>query len=145
MTTDTATANRERTMRILAAMPPYPDATIPAPYTAAVPLRVEPETGRVRVGDTRVPIDTVLYHYNRGVSPRYIVRNFTTLTEADVYAVIAYYLQHREAVDAYLAAWQAHGDAVREIVEAENAAWDAEHGGSMRERIYARAKAMGLR
>ena len=137
MATDTATANRERTMRILAAMPPYPDATIPAPYMTAVPLRVEPKTGRVRVGDTRVSIDTVLYHYNRGVSPRYIVRNFTTLTEADVYAVIAYYLQHRKEVDAYLQAWQAHEDAVRALFEAED-------DGFM-ERIHERAKAMGLR
>ena len=137
MATDTATANRERAKRILAAMPPYPDATIPAPYTAAVPLRVEPETGRVRVGDTRVPIDTVLYHYNRGVSPRYIVRKFTTLTEADVYAVIAYYLQHREEVDAYLAAWQAHEDAVIKVLQSED-------DGFM-ERIHERARAKGLR
>ncbi len=137
MATDTATANRERAKRIFAAMPPYPKATIPVPYTAAVPLRVEPETGRVRVGDTRVPIDTVLYHHKRGVSPRYIVRNFTTLTEADVYAVIAYYLQHRKEVDAYLEAWHAHEEAVIKVLQAED-------DGFM-ERIHERAKAMGLR
>ncbi len=144
MATDTAKANKERAKRILAAMPPWPNATIPAPYTAAVLLRVEPETGRVRVGDTRVPIDTVLYHHNRGVSPRTIVRSFTTLTLPDVYAVIAYYLQHREEVDAYLQAWQAHEEAVLEVIAAENDAWDSEHG-SMKERIHARAKAKGLR
>ena len=98
----------------------------------------------MRVGGTRVPIDTVLHHHKRGVSPRYIVRNFTTLTEADVYAVIAYYLQHQEEVDAYLEAWQAHEEAVMEVIAAENDAWDSEHG-SMRERIDARAKTMGLR
>ena len=144
MATDTANANKERAKRILAAMPPWPNATIPAPYTAAVLLRVEPETGRVRVGDTRVPIDTVLYHHNRGVSPRTIVRDFPTLTLPDVYAVIAYYLQHQEEVDAYLRAWKAHEEAVLEVIAAENDAWDSEHG-SMRERIGARAKAMGLR
>ena len=106
MATDTATANRERTMRMLEAMPPYPDAAIPAPYTATVPLRVEPRTGRVRVGDTRIPIDTVLYHHKRGVSPRTIVRELPTLALPDVFAVIAYYYQHQEEVDAYLQAWK---------------------------------------
>ena len=137
MATGTANANRERAKRVLAAMPPWPKATIPSPFTAAVPLRVEPETGRVRVGDTRVPIDTVLYHHNRGVSPRTIVRNFPTLILPDVYAVIAYYLQHREEVDAYLQAWKAYEEAVWEVAAAED-------DGFM-ERIHARAKAMGLR
>ena len=136
MATGTANANRERAKRVLAAMPPWPKATIPSPFAAAVPLRVEPETGRVRVGDTRVPIDTVLYHHNRGVSPRTIVRNFPTLILPDVYAVIAYYLQHREEVDAYLQAWKAYEEAVWEVAAAED-------DGFM-ERIHARAKAMGL-
>ena len=144
MATDTATANRERAKRVLDAMPPYPDAAIPAPYTAEVPLRVEPRTGRVRVGDTRIPIDTVLYHHKRGVSPRTIVREFPTLTLPDVFAVIAYYYQHQEEVDAYLQAWKEREDAVFAVIAADNEAWDAEHG-SMRERIDARAKAMGLR
>lgn len=137
MATDTATANRERTMRMLEAMPPYPDAAIPAPYTAAVPLCVEPKTGRVRVGDTRIPIDFVLYHHKRGVSPRTIVRSFPTLALPDVYAVIAYYYQHQEEVDAYLQAWKAYEDKVWEVAAAED-------DGFM-ERIHARAKAMGLR
>ena len=144
MATGTATANRERAKRILAAMPPWPDAAIPAPYTATVPLRVDPESGQVRVGDTRVSVDMVIYEHKRGVSPRTIVRNFTTLTLPDVYAVIAYYLQHREEVDAYLQAWNAYEEAVLEVIAAENDAWDSEHG-SMRERIHAWAKAMGLR
>ena len=137
MATDTATANRERAKRVLDAMPPYPDAEIPVPYTAAVPLRVEPKTGRVRVGDTRIPIDTVLYHHKRGVSPRTIVREFPTLALPDVFAVIAYYYQHQEEVDAYLQAWKAREDKVWEVAAAED-------DGFM-ERIHARAKAMGLR
>ena len=144
MATGTANANRERAKRVLATMPPWPKATIPSPFTAAVPLRVEPESGRVRVGDTRVALDTVLFQHQRGISPRTIVRYYPTLTLPDVYAVIAYYLQHQKEVDVYLQAWKAHEDAVIEAIKADNAARDAEHG-SMRERIGDRAKAMGLR
>lgn len=35
--------------------------------------------------------------------PEQIVNDFDTLTLADVYAAISYYLQHRQEVDSYLA------------------------------------------
>jgi uncharacterized protein (DUF433 family) len=66
-----------------------------------VPIRVDPG-GVALVGDTRVPLDTVVYEFQDGTSPEEIVRRFDTLQLPDVYAVIAYYLRNKGDVDAYL-------------------------------------------
>ena len=119
MAIDTGTANRERAKQVLAALPPWPTAALPAPRAAKVPLSVEQDTGRVRVAGTRIPIDTVVYAYRDGWLPGDIVRNYPALSLGDVDAVISYYLRHREAVDAYLRAWEEHAAAVRDVVEAD--------------------------
>jgi len=59
-----------------------------------VPLRTD-EHGVLRVGDTRVRLDTVITAWKQGESPEQIVENFDVLDLADVYAVISYYLNHR--------------------------------------------------
>jgi uncharacterized protein (DUF433 family) len=66
-----------------------------------VPIRVDAR-GVALVGDTRVPLDTVIYEFQGGAGPDDIVRRFDTLQLADVYAVIAYYLRHKADVEAYL-------------------------------------------
>lgn len=66
-----------------------------------VPLRKD-EDGVVRVGQTRIPIDTVVYAFNQGASPEEIVMSYSTLKLGDVYAVINYYLHNRAEVDSYL-------------------------------------------
>jgi len=66
-----------------------------------VPLRSDKQ-GVIRIGKTRVPLDTVVYAFNQGASPEEIVMSYPTLDLGDVYAVINYYLYNREEVDAYL-------------------------------------------
>jgi uncharacterized protein (DUF433 family) len=66
-----------------------------------VPIRVSAD-GVALVGDTRVPIDTVVHAFERGWTPETIVRKFPTLRLPDVYAVVAYYLRHTDEVQAYL-------------------------------------------
>lgn len=61
------------------------------------------ERGMVRIAGTRITLDTVVGAYNRGDTPEEIVYGFPSLSLADVYAVISYYLRHREMVDAYIA------------------------------------------
>jgi uncharacterized protein (DUF433 family) len=73
-----------------------------------LPLSVEPpplrrcEDGAVRIGNSRVSLDLVVEQYENGMTPEDMVRAYDTLLLADVYAVIAYYLQHRDEVRAYL-------------------------------------------
>lgn len=68
----------------------------------APPIRVD-ESGGLRVGNTRVLLDLVVIAFQNGATPEDIVRSYDTLSLADVYAVIAYYLRHRAEIDAYIA------------------------------------------
>ena len=65
------------------------------------PLRIDGQ-GAVRVGQTRVTLDTVIGAFTGGCSAEEIVRKYPSLDLANVYAVITYYLWHREAMEAYL-------------------------------------------
>jgi uncharacterized protein (DUF433 family) len=66
-----------------------------------LPIRLD-TSGALRVGDTRVTIDSVLQCYLRGDTPEAIVDAFDTLELADVYAVIGHFLRHRTEFDQYL-------------------------------------------
>ena len=66
-----------------------------------MPIRRD-EHGRLRVGDTRVLLDLVIYAYWRGETPETITENYPTLSLEDVYLAIGYYLRHRSEIDFYL-------------------------------------------
>jgi uncharacterized protein (DUF433 family) len=66
-----------------------------------LPLRVEAD-GSIRVGDSRVLVEIVIAEHEGGAAPDAIADGYDSLVRADVYAVIAYYLRHREEVAAYL-------------------------------------------
>jgi uncharacterized protein (DUF433 family) len=71
------------------------------PLTMTIPLRTD-EHGTIRVSGTRVTLDTVIARYHQGDTPEAIHEGFDVLPLNDIYAVIAYYLAHREELDAYL-------------------------------------------
>jgi len=80
--------------------------------TSPIPLRVD-EYGVMRIGQTRVRLDTVVTAWRQGESPEQIVENFDVLDLADVYAVISYYLHHRAEVDNHIARNQQEGARLR--------------------------------
>jgi len=86
--------------------------------TMVIPL-VETEEGVIRVGNTRVRLDTVVYAFNEGNTAEEIVSQYPALKLSDIYAVIAYYLGNRPAVDAYVAQRAEHGDAIRKEIESQ--------------------------
>jgi uncharacterized protein (DUF433 family) len=90
--------------------------------------------GTVRVGGTRVTLDTVIGAFLDGATPEEIVLNYDSLDLADVYAVISYYLRNRLAVDTYLA--QREQQAA--ILRRENEARAPSAG--LRERLLLRRK-----
>ena len=65
------------------------------------PLRQD-ETGAVRIGNSRVLLETVIRAFQDGASPDSIVQRYSTLSLSDVYNTIGYYLRHQEAIEAYL-------------------------------------------
>jgi uncharacterized protein (DUF433 family) len=78
-----------------------------------VPLRTDHQ-GDIRVGKTRVPLDTVVFAFNQGATPEEIVMGYPTLDLGDVYAVVNYYLHNRAEVDAYLSQREAEAARVQE-------------------------------
>ena len=94
------------------------------------PLHVD-EGGIVRVGKSRISLDVVVEQYENGMTPEDLVRAYDTLVLADVHAVIAYYLRHRDAVCVYLKKRKEEAEALRAKIEAErprsrgNSCWPA--------------------
>ena len=87
--------------------------------TDPAPL-VTDEDGVVRVGGTRVRLDTVVYAFNQGASAEEILQQYPSLALSDIYATISYYLQHRSSVDEYLKDRQLEHDRVRQLNESRS-------------------------
>ena len=85
--------------------------------TEPVPLRQD-EDGVIRVGGTRVTLDTVLAAYAQGSTPEQIAQDYSALQTADIYAAIAYYLRHRDEVEEYLQRRLRLADEARRELEA---------------------------
>jgi len=66
--------------------------------TVTVPLTIG-EDGVIRVGKTRVTLDTVVYAFQDGATAEEIASQYPSLDLSDVYLVIAYYLKHRAEVE----------------------------------------------
>ena len=90
--------------------------------------------GTWRVVDTRVSLDSVIYAFWDGSAPEEICLDFPTLTLAQVYSVITYYLTHRDQVDAYLKEQQRVADEIREELESRHSDFLAD----LRQRLLAR-------
>jgi uncharacterized protein (DUF433 family) len=81
-----------------------------------VPLR-EDADGGLRIGNTRVLLELVISAFQEGSTPESLVQRYSTLTLADVYAVIGWYLRHRSEVEEYLAEREQKAAEVRERIE----------------------------
>jgi len=67
-----------------------------------VPLTPEPD-GALFVTGTRVSLHSLVGMYEEGASPEEIAYEYDSVSLADVYSVLAYYLMNRDAVRAELA------------------------------------------
>lgn len=76
------------------------------------------DNGVVRVGKTRVTLDTVVAVFKQGATTEEIVYRYPSLKLADVYATIAFYLNHQDEVEAYLQQRQQEAQEVRNMNKA---------------------------
>ena len=84
----------------------------------SIPLTVD-QDGVVRVGGTRVSLLSVLTAFQYGASAEVIGEKFPALDLPDIYAVITFYLRHRQEVDTHLAEERARGDQITQEIETE--------------------------
>ena len=74
----------------------------------SLPLAMEPlplitdADGVVRVGGTRVTLDTLVEAFHEGLTAEEMAHQYPSVALADIYAVLGYYLRQRSEVDAYL-------------------------------------------
>lgn len=85
---------------------------LPMPLTAD-------ETGTVRVTGTRITLDLIVACFEEGASPEEIVLSYDTLRLQDTYAVLAYYLAHKDEVQAYLNQREQEAAVIRRKLEAD--------------------------
>lgn len=101
--------------------------------TEPVPLRMD-DTGTIRVGSTRVTLDTVIGAFLDGATAEEIADQYPSLELSDTYGAIGYYLRHRAELDEYLRQRQQQAEVIRREIESR---YDPK---GLRERLLARRK-----
>jgi uncharacterized protein (DUF433 family) len=99
----------------------------------APPVSTDPDRV-IRVAGTRVTLDTVVEAFEEGFTPEEIQQQYSSLGLGDVYGAIAYYLNHRGGVTAYMEERRRQGAAVRSEIDAR------EDRTEFRRRVLARQK-----
>lgn len=74
-------------------------------------------TGALRVGDSRVLFELVIRAFQDGATAEAIVQRYSSLSLAEAYASIAYYLRHREVVEQYLEEREQQAELTRQRIE----------------------------
>ena len=58
--------------------------------------------GEIRLKGSRIAIDTIIERYRCGSTPEEMALDYNSISLAQVYATITYYLSNRVQIDAYL-------------------------------------------
>jgi len=84
--------------------------------TEPTPLETDFD-GVVRVGKTRVTLDTVVTAFLEGATIEEIGIQYPALELSDIYSAVGYYLKHKAEVDAYLLDRKLKSSLIRQEVE----------------------------
>lgn len=99
---------------------------------APVPLKADAH-GVIRVGGTRVTLDTLIAAYQEGATAEEIKEQYPSLALADIYASLGHYLRHRAELDAYLETGETERARLQEEAKRRHGGWP-ELRGRMRAR-----------
>jgi uncharacterized protein (DUF433 family) len=99
-----------------------------------LPLRTDVD-GVVRVGTSRVMLETVVASFQNGATPEQIADDYPSLRLSDIYAVVSFVLDHPVEIERYLAARRRQADQTRQHVQPIVAA------SGIRDRLLARGSA----
>jgi uncharacterized protein (DUF433 family) len=87
------------------------------PVQSESPPIFEEASGALRVGNSRVLLELVIQDFQDGATPEAITQRYDTLSLADVYSVIAYFLRHKSEVEDYLVRREQRAAEVKNRVE----------------------------
>lgn len=88
------------------------------------------EDSRIRIKDSRIPLETVVNQFQQGATAEQIQEDFPSLGLREIYGAIYYYLENTEAYDKYTREQeQAAAESVRLIDS---------HSSELRERLRVR-------
>ena|ERR1700677_779296 len=82
-----------------------------------IPLAIDAD-GVIRVGKTRVTLDTVIQAFAEGATAEEIAQQYPAVALADIYVVLGYYLHNQREIDGYLVQRRQQAEAVRNQNEA---------------------------
>lgn len=105
--------------------------------TQTAPLTVW-EDGSIRIGSSRVTLDSIVHEFMEGATAEQIQDDFPSLSLREIYGAISYYLEHEDPVSEYLRQREAEAQEVRAEIE------DRPRADALRRRVrdrYAQLKA----
>ena len=74
--------------------------------------------GTLRIAGTRVSLDSIVNSFLEGATPEEICQDYSSLSLAQVYSAIAYYLTRRDEIDAYLQEQQGAAEKLQQELKA---------------------------
>ncbi|MGA3189420.1 MAG: DUF433 domain-containing protein [Bryobacteraceae bacterium] len=100
---------------------------------------VEQRNGGYYVAGTRVSLDSVVYAFLRDETPEEIADSFQALTLQQIQGAIAFYLENREMVDAYLVRQRQEFERMRQEAREKDPAFYAKMDAARRARHSVRS------
>jgi uncharacterized protein (DUF433 family) len=73
--------------------------------------------GTIRVGKTRVALESIVHHFSLGATAEEIAQKFPSLKLAEVYGAISYFLDNREEVAEYVLRQEAESDKIESEIK----------------------------
>ena len=86
--------------------------------TQTVPITLG-EDGTFRIAGSRVTLDSVVHQFKSGATAEQIQDDFPSLHLRNIYGVIAYYLEHSQAVEQYLQVQEQSAAQTRQEIESK--------------------------
>lgn len=103
--------------------------------TQELPLTVTAD-GTIKISGSRVSLDSVIFNYRQGATVEKVAMRFQGRRLADIHSCIAYFLNHQEEVNKYLADREQSAVDLRERITSDPLQQQGLN--EMRERIQAR-------
>jgi uncharacterized protein (DUF433 family) len=85
--------------------------------TTELPMQKDAHSAVIRVGRTRITLETVLKAFKNGATCEEIIYQYPSLELADVYIVVGYYLRNQAKVEIYLQERQKNADEIRNKIK----------------------------